>query len=88
MRITDIITFVFDRIIGQGDNGFLYWARPAHDEPFQALKRATLEPESHKWLLWEIGADASDVDEIANRLKEECLTKHSFPYRTKASQPA
>jgi hypothetical protein len=77
MRIIDIIAFVSDRIIGQGDNGFLYWARPSHADPFTALKRATLEPESHKWLLWDIGA-SEDLDEIANRL----------PYRPKSAIPA
>ena len=87
MRITDIITFVSDRIIGQGDNGFLYWARPTHSDPFQALKRATIDWQSHKWSLWEIGADA-DVDEIVSRLKEECVTKYGFPCRPKTLQPA
>jgi hypothetical protein len=87
MKIIDIITLVSDRIIGQGDNGFLYWARPTHSDPFQALKRATIDWQSHKWLLWDIGA-GEDLDEIASRLKEECLTKHSFPYRLKSAIPA
>jgi hypothetical protein len=87
MRILDIITLVSDRIIAQADNGFLYWSRPAHDDPFQALKRATIDWQSHKWLLWDIGA-SEDLDEIANRLKEECLTKHGFPYRPKSAIPA
>jgi hypothetical protein len=87
MRIIDVLHLISDRIIGQGDNGFLYWARPAHDEPFQALKRATLEPESHKWLAWDLGTE-TDLEEVATRLKEEALTKHGFPYRTKEPQPA
>jgi hypothetical protein len=65
----------------------LYWARPAHEDPFQALKAAALEWQSHKWTPWEIGADA-DVEEIEARLKEECVTKHAFPYGLKTLTPA
>ena len=84
MRILDVISHTAGRIIGQGDNGFLYFARPSHSDPFTALKRATLEPEAQKWLLWDIGA-GEDLDEIAGRLKDECKAKFGFPYRTKAT---
>jgi hypothetical protein len=87
MRILDVITLAAGRIIALGDNSRLYWARPAHDDAFQALKAATLDPQSHRWALWEIGSDA-DVEEIVSRLKEECVTKYAFPYRPKTLQPA
>jgi hypothetical protein len=86
MRILDVITLAAGRVIALGNDSRLYWSNPVHD-PFQALKAATLDPQSHKWLLWEIGSD-SDVDEIVARLKEECVTKYGFPYRTKTLQPA
>jgi hypothetical protein len=43
-------------------------------EAIQSSPRFFLVP---KWTPWEIGADA-DVEEIAARLKEECVTKYAF----------
>lgn len=83
MRILDIITFSTGRVIAQGDNGFLYSAAALNPDPFQALKRAVLDPDAHQWKIWEIGSDV-DVDEIANRLRDECRVKFGFPFRVLA----
>ena len=87
MRIIDVLHFASDRIIGQGDNGFLYWARPQHEDGFQSLRHATLHPHEYKWGAWNVG-DESDINELASNLKEQAIRDYGFPYRPKNPLPA
>jgi hypothetical protein len=87
MRIIDILSQAAARIVAQADNGFLYVARPQHEDGFQSLRHATLHPNEYKWGAWNVG-DESDISELASNLKEQAIRDYGFPYRSKAAQPA
>jgi hypothetical protein len=87
MRILDIITHSAERIIGQADNGFLYWSKPHNPDPFRALVRATLDPEGQQWAAWNVG-DADDIAELVTNLKKQAIREYGFPYRPKNPLPA
>ena len=80
MRIDDVLTMVGDRIIGRSTDGFLYFTRPTNADPFQALKKATLEPEAQGWHLWNIRRD-EDLDEVADQLRQDARQKYAWPVR-------
>jgi hypothetical protein len=80
MRILNVLTFIGGKIIGLGSDDKLHWSHAKHDDPFQALKIATLDPAAPHWRPFQVGADA-DIEELIASYLEDAKTRHGFPVR-------
>jgi hypothetical protein len=87
-RILDILTFVGGKIIALDSTDRLQWSHATNtSDPFDSLKRATLDPLSnHRWRPFEVG-DA-DIDELCQQYRRDAQERFGFPYRPKNPLPA
>jgi hypothetical protein len=88
-QISDVISFACGKVIAKGIDDELYAANPdlvpelrharncgnAEAYAFEALKRATLEPDLFRWVHWDCGNPYM----IGEELKHEARWKYGWP---------